>query len=59
MHYIKLLLYMGVAMFLGDQCRQKCLFGCTWSIQSRLIELGAPGHAVLVLNENINNYDYN
>ena len=40
LHYIKSLLYMGVIMFAGGQCRQKCL--------SRLIELGARGHAVLV-----------
>ena len=48
LNYIKTLLYMGVAILTGVQCRQKCLFGCTWLIQSRLIELGARGHAVLV-----------
>ena len=30
LHYIKSLLYMGVAMFTGGQCCQKCLFGCTY-----------------------------
>ena len=53
LHHIKSLLCVGVAMFTGGQCRQKCLFGCTWFIQSGLIELGvwklgARGHAVLV-----------
>ena len=48
LHYIKSLLYVGVAMLTGGQCRQKCLFGCIWLIQSRLIELGARLHAVLV-----------
>ena len=31
---------MGIAILTGGQCRQKCLFGYTWLIQSRLIELG-------------------
>ena len=46
LHYIK---YMGVAILIGVQCRQKCLFGCTWLIKSRLIERGARVHAVLVI----------
>ena len=42
----------GVAILTGVQCRQKCLFGCTWLIQSRLIEVGTRGHAVLVRTKN-------
>ena len=42
------LLYMGAIILTDVQCRQKCLFGCTWLIQSRLTELGARGHSVLV-----------
>ena len=56
LHYIKSLLRMGVAMFSGGPCRQKCLFGRTWLIQSRLIEPGAQGHAVLVLLHKLAEY---
>ena len=42
---------MGIAILTGIQCRQKCLFCYTWLIQSRLIELGARGHAVLVTHK--------
>ena len=48
LYYIRSLLVMGVAILTSVQCRQKCLFGYTWLIQSRLIELGARGLAVLV-----------
>ena len=40
-------------MSTGVQCHQKCLFGCTCLFQSRLMELGARGHAVLVAEENV------
>ena len=39
---------MGVAILIGVQYRQKCLF----EIQSQLIELGTHGHAVLVPQKN-------
>ena len=34
---------MGIAMLTGGKCRQKCLFGCTWLIQSRVLNRGGGG----------------
>ena len=36
-------IYMGVAILTGDQCRQKCLYGCTWLIQSQVDWTGGTG----------------